>query len=410
MAPNKEAVDKTVAIAGMLDCKINRRLLFQRKHYDWPDMPTGYQRTVSGSYSVPAGENGSFLGIGISDVHLEEDPAKWDPESGLVDYNRSGLPLVEIVTDPDFASAVQVRDWLKKLVTTLSYIKAVDPTAGLKSDVNVSISPDFNRVEIKNVNSFKSIIRAIESEVRRQEKEAKNGRKIPVHTRAWNDTAGITAFMRKKEAAADYMYIPEPDLPAVRVSKEETNQIISKLPEKPAQKIERYANELNIDKKDAEILSSDILLAELFEKVAREIDPVLAAKWLRRELLRVLNYNKKEMAELEADEKHVTALLKLVETKKITDEVARKMLEKLVEKPFDVEKHVEENKLAAVSDAQSLEKYSKEAIEENKQAVEDYAAGNEKALNFIMGSVMRKSKGRAEPNQVREMLKKLIKK
>ena len=408
MAPNREAVDKIISIAGMLDCKINKRLLFQRKHYSWPDMPTGYQRTMSGSYSVPVGENGSFLNIRIADVHLEEDPARWQPETGYVDYNRSGFPLVEIVTEPDFTSAVDVREWLKKLVTMLSYIKAIDPDAGIKSDVNVSIGPDFNRVEIKNVNSFKSIIQAIEYEVRRQQGEIREGKKIGMQTRAWSDNARVTVFMRKKEQAMDYMFIPEPDLPVVGLTDAWIKGIVSRLPEKPAQKVERYVKKLKINKADAEVLSSEILLAELFEKVAREISPIVAARWLRRELLRVLNYNKKGLHELEADERHIIQLLKLVEGRKITDETAKKMLEKLVEKPFDVDKYVKKEKLAAVSDTATLEKYCMQAISENRQAVADYKAGNEKALNFIVGNVMRKSKGKATPQQVNYILKKLI--
>ncbi len=410
MAPNREAVDKIISIAGMLDCRINRRLLFQRKHYNWPDLPSGYQRTMSGSYSVPVGEDGSFLGIGISDVHLEEDPARWDPVSGFVDYNRSGFPLVEIVTEPDFRSAVEVRGWLKKLMTLLSYIEAIDLEAGVKSDVNVSISPGFDRVEIKNVNSFKSIIQAIEYEVRRQENEKKEGKEIRQQTRAWDDSAGLTVFMRSKESAMDYMFIPEPDLPVVSLDDKWINGITSRLPEKPADKVERYIKKMRIDRTDAEILSSDMLLAEKFEKVvAKKIDPVLAARWFRRELLRVLNYSKKELHELEADEQQIAQLLKLVAEKTVTDETAKRLLERLVEKPFDVEKQVMEEKLAAVTDNSLLEKYCKEAIAENKKAVGDYKAGNEKALNFIVGSVMRKSKGKATPQQVSEILKKLVK-
>jgi aspartyl-tRNA(Asn)/glutamyl-tRNA(Gln) amidotransferase subunit B len=408
MLPNKEAVDKLIAIAAILDCKINNRLVFQRKHYDWPDMPTGYQRTMSGSYSVPVGQNGKFLGIGIEEVHLEEDPARWDPETGKVDYNRSGYPLVEIVTKPEFESSEEVRVWLKKLVTTLSYIKAVDPDLGLKSDVNVSVKPKFQRVEVKNVNSFKSIVKAIEYEVARQIKETGEGKDVGQETRAWRDADGITVFMRKKETAVDYMYIPEPDLPAVIVTAAEIKKIASKLPEKPAAKIEKYIKEWKIDHVDAEVLSSEIQLAELFEKAAVVVNPVLAAKWLRRELLRVLNYNKKELDEIALDEKHVIQLLKLVENRKITDETAKKILEQLVEKEFDVDEYVEKNDLYSVGETDVLEKYCEEAIAENPKAVSDFKAGNEKALNFIVGSVMKKSKGKATPKEVNEILKKLV--
>jgi aspartyl-tRNA(Asn)/glutamyl-tRNA(Gln) amidotransferase subunit B len=409
MLPNGEAIDKIIAIAAMLDCKINDRLIFQRKHYEWPDMPTGYQRTMSGSYSVPVGQQGNFLGIGIEEAHLEEDPARWDPETGQVDYNRSGYPLVEIVTKPDFKSADEVREWLRKLLTTLSYIKAINPDMGVKADVNVSVAPDFNRVEIKNINSFRSIVRAIEYESARQQAEIKAGKKIAMETRAWRDAEGVSVFMRKKETAVDYMFIPDPDLPAIRVTAEKIKKIESGLPEKPAAKIEKYVKNWKIDHVDAEILSSEIKLADLFEKVAAVVNPVLAARWLRRELLRVLNYNKKELDEIKIGERHMIELLKLVEARKITDETAKEILEKLVEAPFDVAEYVKKNSLYAVAEAGVLEKYCEEAIAENPAAVADYLKGKEKALNFIVGSVMKKSRGKATPQQVGEILKRLIK-
>ncbi len=409
MLPNKQAIDRIIAIAAVLDCRINERLIFQRKHYSWPDMPTGYQRTMSGSYSVPVGQEGNFLGIGIEEVHLEEDPARWDPETGAVDYNRSGYPLVEIVTKPDFNSAEEVRIWLRRLVTTLSYVKSINPDLGVKSDVNVSVAPDFGRVEIKNVNSFRSIVRAIEYETARQQREVKEGRKVAMETRAWNDAKGLSIFMRQKETAVDYMFIPDPDLPAIRVTAAEVKKIADKLPEKPAAKIQKYVKQWKIDHADAEVLSSEILLAELFEKVAAVVNPVLAARWLRRELLRVLNYNKKELEEVKLDERHIIQLLKFVESRRITDETAKNILEKLVEKPFDVEEHVKKNNLFAVAAADILEKYCEEAIAENPQAVADYKSGKEKALNFIVGAVMKKSKGKATPQQVAEIIKQLTK-
>lgn len=407
MLPNREAVEKVIAISGMLDCRINSRLLFQRKHYSWPDLPSGYQRTMSGSYSVPVGEAGSFLGIGIADVHLEEDPARWEPGTGCVDYNRSGFPLVEIVTSPDFASSGDVRVWLRRLVTALSYIRAINSGAGIKSDVNVSVAPDFRRVEVKNVNSFRSIIRAIEFEVRRQEALVRDGKIVEQETRAWDDAAGVTVFMRKKEKAMDYMFIPEPDLPVVSLDAGSIKSVVGALPERPAAKAEKYAK-MGVDSVDAEVLSSEILLAEMFEAVSKEVSPVLAARWFRRELLRVLNYSDKGLDELELDEKHIIQLLRLVESGSITDEVAKGILERLVEKPFDVDGYVRKNDLFAVGEADILEKYCREAVAENPAAVADYKAGNVRALNFIVGSVMKKSKGKATPQEVRRIIEGLL--
>ncbi len=404
MLPNREALDRIIAIAQMLDCELNRRLLFQRKHYSWPDLPSGYQRTISGIYSFPVGVKGSFLGIRIADVHLEEDPAKWDPDTGFVDYNRSGFPLVEIVTEPDFSSPDQVRDWLKRLMTTLSYIKAVDPDAGIKSDVNVSISPEFRRVEVKNVNSFRGIVATINYEAKRQEAVIASGKKVGRETRAWSEELQETVFMRQKEEAMDYMFIPEPDLPVMHITDANANSILKGLPEKPHQKLERYVSRLKIDRTDAEILSSEILLAELFEKVAEKVSPVLAARWMRRELLRVLHYNKKELGEIKLESGHIVQLLKLVEQKKVTDETAKRLLEKLVEKPFDVDVYIKKEGLAVLSDDAELGKLCDDAIKSNPKAVSDYKKGGERALNFLVGQVVGKTRGRADAKVVREIV------
>ena len=408
MLPNKEAVDKILAVALMLNCKINHSLIFQRKHYSWPDLPNGYQKTMSGSYSVPVGENGNFLGIGIREVHLEEDPAKWDPLTGCVDYNRSGFPLIEIVTEPDFRNTTEVREWLKKLITTLGYIAAVDEDAGIKSDVNVSIAPKYRRVEIKNVNSFKSIIAAIEYEVKRQEEETKAGNEIAHETRAWSDEEGITIKMRSKETAADYMFIPDPDLPIIEAHEDYIKEIEKTLPEKPHEKIEKYIKQHKIDKEDATVIASDILLAELFEKTIKTIDPILAGRWIRRELLRVLNYNKKELKDIMLDEVHFIELLDMAQKKEITDETAKKILEQLITKPFSPKEYVKKEGLAAVSGEHELKKFCEEAIKENPKAVEDYKAGEEKSFNFIVGQVMRKSKGKAAPDVVNKILKEIL--
>ena len=175
MLPNKTAVDKVIEISLILGCKINEKLVWQRKHYDWPDLPKGYQNTISGPYAIPVGTKGKFLGIGITEAHLEEDPAAWNPKTGEIDYNRSGSPLVEIVTDPDFKNSNQVIEWLKQLIATLSYIKAIDKKSGIKTDVNISVGGE--RVEVKNINSLKNIKTTIEFEIARQKKKDKKSRK-----------------------------------------------------------------------------------------------------------------------------------------------------------------------------------------------------------------------------------------
>ena len=402
--PNEEAVRKIVACGLMLGCKINYDLLFQRKHYNYPDLPNGYQKTMSGAYGVPVGQNGKFLGIRINEVHLEEDPARYDPVTGKVDYNRCGYPLIEIVTEPDFTSAEQVKEWIKNLMTALGYINAIDGEAGIKSDVNVSIEPNFVRAEIKNVNSVKSIVQAIQYEIDRQQDETP---KI-METRAWVDDKGVTKLMRTKETMSEYMFIPEPDLPIVGIDDDFIKAIEEGLPEKPEIKIKKFL-ELGIPEVDAQILASEVDLAHLFEKIAKHVDPVLAAKWLRRELKRVLHYNDKTLAELKLDEKHMIELLQLIEQKKITDTTAQRLLERLIREPFSPKQYVKEQNLEAVSGEDELKKYCKEAIKENQKAAEDYKKGEEKALNFLCGYVMRKTKGKADPKTVRELMLSLLK-
>lgn len=407
MLPNSEAVEKIILSGMMLGCKINQNLLFQRKHYSWPDLPSGYQRTMSGSYSVPVGEHGKFMGIGITEVHLEEDPARWDPITGEIDYNRSGLPLIEIVTDPDFDSVDKVREWLRKMMISLSYVSAIDDDAGIKADVNVSVAPKFQRVEIKNVNSYSSIIKAIKYEVERQTGEISEGKEIKQETRAWDDGKEVTVFMRSKETAQDYMFIPEPDLPTVELSEKYLKELLAKVPETPDERVENYTK-LGIEKMDAEVLVSEKKLAEIFEKISKKIDPILAAKWLRRELLRVVNYNKMSLDQLRIDEKHMMDLLHLIESKQITEKTGQKIIEQLIVEPFDVNEYVAKNNLAVISDSGEIEKFCNEAISENQKVVEDYKAGNEKSFNFLVGQVMRKAKGKAKPDEVNSVLKKIL--
>ena len=406
MLPNKEAINKAVEIALMLGCQISPILMFQRKHYNYPDLPNGYQKTMSGSYSMPVGVKGEFLGIGIQQIHLEEDPARYEPSTGKVDYNRSGVPLIEIVTDPDFKTAEEVEVWLKRLMTTLSYIKAIHKDAGVKADVNISIE-GHPRVEVKNVNSFSSIVKAINVEEKRQKKVIEKKEKAEQHTRSWDDEHGETHFTRSKEQAEDYMFIPEPDLPFIEIKDDYIKQLKSKLPERPDEKIKKF-EKLGVEKADAEVLSSEIVLAQLFEKISKQVDPGLTARWLKREFIRIANYNQKSLDEMSITEKELIPLLKLIYSDKITEKIGQQIMNELGKKLFDVEKYVKDNKLEAVSDKGDLERFCKEAIKENPKVIEDIKAGNDKAINFLVGQVMRKTRGTASPDEVLKSLKKLI--
>src|SRR3989344_575092 len=409
MLPNKEAVDRALAIALMLDCQIpTEPVLFQRKHYDWPDMPYGYQKTMSGSYSVPTGVKGEFNGVGIWQVHIEEDPAKWDPQTGRVDYNRAGVPLVEIVTAPDLKSADQARLWIRQLITTLSYIKAIQKDAGIKADVNVSIE-GHPRVEVKNVNSFKSICRAIEYELLRQQEALKEGKQMLSETRMFHDKTQTTRHMRFKETAEEYMFIPEPDLPAILIDTTTISKIKDELPESSVKKVQRLTKEYKLSREDALVIASDLQLANLFEVLVKKVRPDIVVRWLRRDLLKYLYYDKRTLEDVNIDANSLLELLELVQEKKITDNTAKDILLKLIKGPLSPKSYVKEHGLKVVNDLQVLKGVCKEVVEENERAVQDYLSGEEKALHFLMGKVMAKTKGTATPREVTEIIKKLIK-
>jgi aspartyl-tRNA(Asn)/glutamyl-tRNA(Gln) amidotransferase subunit B len=373
-------------------------------------------------YEIPLGKKGILKlrdgkEIGIIRVHMEEDPASLVHPAGmkesqyvLVDYNRSGNPLVEIVTEPHLTSADEARDFMKQLITVLNYLEIFDINSGIiKADANVSVKEsNYTRVEIKNITGFKEIEKALEYEISRQKNEIKHHKKIEQETKAWDSEKGITFTLRKKETEEEYGYIIDTDLTIVEITDKLVKEIKKEMPELAHDKVKKFVDKHKIKKEDAEILAAEKELAEMFEKVAEKIEPILAAKWLRRELVRVLNYNKKELHEVELDEKHMIDLLKLVENRKITDSVGAKLLEKLIEKPFDVKEYVKKEGLEAVSDISVLEKYCKEAIEENPKVIEDYKKGEKKALNFVIGSVMKKTKGKATPKEVNEIILRMI--
>ncbi len=401
MLPNKSAFEKAVLIGLMFGCKINETLKWQRKHYNWPDLPKGYQNTLSGTYAIPVGENGKFFGIKIRSMHLEEDPASWNPKTGEVDYNRSGLPLVEIITEPDFATTEEVIDWLKKLLHNLDYLKCVDSNAGIKVDVNVNIPRKTERVEIKNVNSLESIKRAIDYELERQSKEG--GKKK--ETRRFDDASGKTMLMRSKEEAEDYRFISDPDLQEIVINKGFVEKIKKAIPEPPEKKLEKMIKKYKIDKKNAEILTKNIDIAKFFEKVAEKIDAQFALPWVTIELLRFLNYNKKKLDEVHIEVEHFVALLKLIKEGKITPLKAKEILNKFYPKSFMPSAESE----GKINNPEELEKIAKEVIKNNSKSVEDYMKGEEKALNFLMGEIMKATKKRADYKVAREILQKLLK-
>ena len=417
---NKKCVEQAIKLCLALNCKLSPELIFSRKSYFYPDLSKNYQIS---QYEIPLGKNGKLVldsgkEIGITRVHMEEDPASLvhpgeisKSSYVLIDYNRSGTPLLEIVTEPDLSSPEEAREFMNHLITILNYLEIFEfETCIVKADANISIKESYyTRVEVKNVTGFKEIERALFYEVARQKTEIEDARKIIQETRGWDADKGITYSLRGKETEEEYGYIIDADLVRVEVTKNWIEDIKREMPELAREKALRFTKEHKIKELDAKILAQEKLLGELFERVAKEIDPILAAKWLRRELIRVLNYNKKSLQEVKIDEINLIELLRLIEKKKITEQTGQRLMEKLIEKPFDVKEYIKREKLEIVKEAGELEKYCEEAIKENPEAVNDYKKGIEKALHFIMGAVMKRSKGKASPKEVTDILKRLLK-
>tara|TARA_Y100000310_G_scaffold198538_1_gene198572 strand:+ start:3506 stop:4921 length:1416 start_codon:yes stop_codon:yes gene_type:complete len=408
MLANKSAMDKLIQIALVMGCRINhdKNLVFQRKHYDWADLPKGYQNTISGAHVVFPAEKGKFNGIRITEVHLEEDPAQWNPETGKINYNRSGLPLIEIVTEPEFSNAEDVVAWLKKLILSLSYINAIRKNAGIKVDVNVSTYGE--RVEMKNLNSIEKIRKAIEYEVARQVEEYDKGVIQKRETLAFDEKLGRTIKMREKEGQADYRFIPDPDLPLIRLNEKEIKSVQRGLPEMPDVKLDRLIKKFKINKKSAEILARNLELVEFVEELVKEkIDISKSVSWITIELLRVLNYNKKtlEDEDVEILPEHLAELIKAVESGAITPLKAKQTMNDFVPKSFSISKSKTE--FGKIPE-QEVENLCRQIISKNQRVVEEYKAGKEQALNWLIGGVMRLSGRRADHGVVKGCLVRLI--
>jgi|ETNmetMinimDraft_2_1059921.scaffolds.fasta_scaffold00905_10 aspartyl-tRNA(Asn)/glutamyl-tRNA(Gln) amidotransferase subunit B len=404
MLPNKEAINKAIQICLILKCVINPKFIWQRKHYNWPDLPKGYQNTISGTYAIPIGEKGKFLGARITEAHLEEDPASWNPQTGEVDYNKSGYPLIEIVTEPDFTSSEEVIEWLKQLIETLKYIKIINKTLGIKVDVNVSIK-NGKRVEMKNINSLRNIKTAIDYEIQRQKKPGE----LPTiqETRMFDENKRITIKMRTKELAEDYRFISEPDLPVIKLEKLRIEKIKKSLPETPREKIKKLIKKYKIEKKYAEILTKKLEIVEFFEKIIGSVNPKLAVRWVTEELLRILNYSKKDIDEVNIQPTHFIELLNLIENKTITELKAKEILNKFIPESFSLKQEIKKH--SKISSEKEIEKIAEKVIRENKKPVQDYKEGKKEALNFLLGQVMRQSKKRADFKTSKEILKNLLK-
>jgi aspartyl-tRNA(Asn)/glutamyl-tRNA(Gln) amidotransferase subunit B len=402
--PNKKALDGAIKIALMLGCVISPDVTyFQRKHYDYPDLSSGYQRT-----SIPIGDQGELNGVRIYDVHIEEDPGQYKPDLGIVDFNRSGIPLIEIVTEPDMKSPEEARKFLRELIRVLEYSGSARGEGTMRADVNISIEGG-KRAEIKNINSIKGAYKALQFEMIRQKNLLKRGITIKQETRAFLESQMITVPMRLKEEAEDYRYIPDPDLPPMLTKSDRIEKIREEMPEPSHIKTDRFVREYGINKDHAKVITSELELADAFEEVVKSIDPKFAALWMRDELKRVIYYNKMSFKESEITSAQIVDLLKMLQDKKITAKAGKRVMEKLPKNNQMPSQIAEEMGLTGVVDENIVLKAVKQAIKENPDAVSDYYEGKKNAMNFLIGQVMRLTRGKADPGETHKLLESELK-
>ncbi|MDI6644670.1 MAG: Asp-tRNA(Asn)/Glu-tRNA(Gln) amidotransferase subunit GatB [Methanobacteriaceae archaeon] len=401
--PNQKAMEGAIKIALMLGCKISDDVTyFMRKHYNYPDLSSGYQRT-----SIPIGFEGDLNGIRIREVHIEEDPGQYKPDMGIVDFNRSGIPLIEIVTEPDINSPEEARIFLRELIRVLEYSGNARGEGTMRADVNISLEGG-KRVEIKNINSIKGAYKALKFEMVRQKNLIKRGVTIKQETRAFLESQMITVSMRLKEEAEDYRYIPDPDLPPMMAQEDQIQIIKEKMPEPPHIKTQRFVEQYGIEKEHAKVITSELELADAFEEVAKKVNPAFAALWMRDELKRVIYYNKMTFAQSGITSSQITELLKMIENKEITTKAAQRIIEKMPNNPSTPKQIAEELGLIGVIEDEGIIKAVKQVIDDNPKAVDDYKNGKKESLNYLVGQVMRLTRGKAEPAKTVELLKQYI--
>jgi len=420
---NKKVVEYAVRAGLATNCTIPEFSKQDRKNYFYPDLPKAYQTS---QYDLPLCKNGyvdievggTSKRIGITRIHIEEDAGKlmhdeWDTAS-LVDYNRCGVPLIEIVTEPDMRSAEEARVFLEKIKAILQYIGVSDckmQEGSLRADINLSVRPkgqkEFGtRTEMKNLNSFKAIVRAIESEARRQINEIESGEVIVQETRRWDDNKGISYAMRNKEEAHDYRYFPEPDLVPIVVDREWLEQIRASLPELPDARKKRYIEEFGLPEYDASILTGSKALADFFEEaVSKSKNAKAVSNWMMGDLMRLLKDRDMEAEDIPFPAEYLAKLISLIDKGTISGTIAKKVFEKMFDTKKDPEAIVKEEGLEVVSDESTLRAVVRKVLENNAQSVADYKGGKEKAFGFLVGQAMKETKGKADPKLINKLLR-----
>lgn len=424
---NKQVVEYAMAIGLATNCEITRVCKFDRKNYFYPDNPQNYQ--ISQLYQ-PIARNG-YVEISVGDqkkkvriheMHMEEDAGKlvhdeWD-DTSIVDFNRSGVPLVEIVSEPDMRSADEVMAYLEKLRQIIQYLGASDcklQEGSMRADVNLSVrevgTEKFGtRTEMKNLNSFKAIARAIEGERERQIELLEEGKEVIQETRRWDDNKESSYAMRSKEDAQDYRYFPEPDLVPIVIDDAWIDEVKKRQPELRDEKLARYKQEFDIPQYDAEIITASKHMADIFEATTAICKkPKKVSNWLMVETLRLLKEHGMEPEEISFSPENLAKLIELADAGTINSSVAKEVFEKIFTEDIDPEKYVEEHGLKTVNDEGALEEVLTKVLAENPQAVADYKGGKEKALGALVGQTMKAMKGKANPGQVNQKLREMLK-
>ena len=419
---NKQVVEYAMAVGLATNCKITQYNKFDRKNYFYPDNPQNYQ--ISQLY-LPICQNGGVeietaagkKVVGIHEIHMEEDAGKlvhdeWT-DSSLVDYNRSGVPLIEIVSEPDMRSAEEVIAYLEKLRLIIRYLGASDcklQEGSMRADVNLSVrevgAEKFGtRTEMKNLNSFKAIARAIEGERERQIELIEEGKEVIQETRRWDDNKEYSYAMRSKEDAQDYRYFPDPDLVPVVISDAWLKEVKDRQPELRDEKMERYKKEYDIPEYDISIITGSKRLADIFEEtVAICKNPKKVSNWLMVETMRLAKEQEMELDDISFSPAHLAAIIEMVEKRKINGSVAKEVFEEVFKSDVDPAEYVEEHGLKSETDEGALKSVIEAIVAANPQSVADFKGGKKKAMGFLVGQVMKETKGKADPAVINKLL------
>ncbi len=430
---NAKAIEHVLRTSLALNCEISRYSIFHRKNYYYPDLPKGYQISQYGDTPIgvngylPINVNGREKRIAINRVHLEEDTGKLlhvDGNKSEVDYNRSGVPLMEIVTQnppppglDQITSAEEAREYLLALISVLTALGVCDgkmEEGSIRCEPNISIRPVGSdkfgvKTEIKNLNSIRAVFRGVEYEIKRQIRILSEGGTITQSTRRWDDDSGKTYVMRLKEYAHDYRYFPEPDLVPMRFSEERIAELRASLPELPAEKKKRFISEYSLSEYDAGVLTSSLYLADIFEAAAKESgDAKSAANWIMGDLLKLLNASGTEPKDCPITGAGIAEMLKLIENGEISGKIAKSVFEEMFNTGKSPSQIVKEKGLTQISDESEVLPIVEQVIQENPKLVNDVLEGKDKSLNFLVGQVMRYTRGQANPQIVNDLLRKLI--